>query len=551
MNILRLYYVSAVILSLGGATGCYHIQQASTPGSAVISVDDYRTHLEILSSDKFEGRLPATLGEELTIAYLADQFGAAGLLPANDESWFQEVPLVQIQPSFPAPLVVHAPDGEQELQLEGDYVAASGDIVEEVSLDKSELVFAGYGIVAPEYDWNDYAGLDVTGKAVLVLVNDPGYATQDPALFNGNAMTYYGRYPYKYEEGARQGAAAVFVIHDTGPAGYPWAVIGSYARATYSKLDLISDESNVEVEGWIKSRTVRQLMSDAGLEFDQLKQAASNSDFTGVPLNRSVSLTIRNDIARSMSHNVAAILPGSKRPEEVVVYMGHWDHLGMNSDLEGDKIFNGALDNASGTAGLLVLARTFAALDQRPSRTILFLAVTAEEQGLLGSKYYVSDPLYPLGKTVAAINLDGMNLLGPMHDITLIGKGSSELDGYVTEAAARQERTVRPDSSPEKGFFYRSDQFNFAKHGVPSIYISGGLDHVDHGVEWTREQKDIYTAQRYHAPSDEYDPEWDLRGTIDDLNLVFEVGQKLAKETHFPNWTEGNEFKAIRDSMMK
>ncbi len=549
MNMLRLSIASVIILILG-ATGCHYIRKGATFSPPAISVDDYRYHLATLASDKFEGRLPATRGEELTIAYLADQFGRAGISPANDGSWFQEVPLIQIQPSFPNPLIVHTPDGDQELQLEGDYVAFSGNIVEEVALDKSELVFAGYGIVAPEYNWNDYAGLDVSGKTVLVLVNDPGYATQDPAIFNGNAMTYYGRYPYKYEEGARQGAAAVLVIHETGPAGYPWEVIGSYAQATYSSLEPTGDEPTVQVGGWIKSETVKRLLADAGHDFGILKQAASSGNFTGVSLGRSVSLTIRNEISRSLSHNVAAILPGSERPEEVVVYMGHWDHLGLNPALEGDQIFNGALDNASGTAGLLVLARAFAALDARPRRSIMFLAVTAEEQGLLGSDYYCSSPLYPLEKTVAAINLDGMNLLGPMNDITLIGYGNSELDGYVTKVAARQGRTVRPDASPEKGYFYRSDQFSFAKRGVPSIYISGGQDHVEHGVEWTREQEELYTTQHYHDPSDEYDPEWDLEGTVDDLELVFEVGRNLANETNFPEWTAGNEFKTLRDSMM-
>ncbi len=550
MNMLRLSIVSVIILILGGATGCNYIRKGSTSSPPAISVDNYRNHLAILSSDKFEGRLPATRGEELTIAYLADQFGRTGISPANDGAWFQEVPLVQIQPSFPDPLIVHTPDGDQELQLEGDYVAFSGDIVEEVALDKSDLVFAGYGVVAPEYNWDDYAGLDVSGKTVLVLVNDPGYATQDTALFNGNAMTYYGRYPYKYEEGGRQGAAAVFVIHETGPAGYPWEVIGSNVRATYSTLESTGDEPTVLVEGWIKSEAVKRLLADAGHDFDNLKQTASSGNFTGVSLGRSVSLTIRNEISRSLSHNVAAILPGSERPEEVVVYMAHWDHLGLNPALEGDQIFNGALDNASGTAGLLVLARAFATLDARPKRSILFLAVTAEEQGLLGSYYYCSSPLYPLEKTVAAINLDGMNLLGPMNDITLIGYGNSELDSYFTEAAAHQGRAVRPDTSPEKGYFYRSDQFSFAKRGVPSIFISGGQDHVEHGVEWTREQEEIYITQHYHDPSDEYDPGWDLEGAVDDLKLVFDVGQKLANEARFPEWKAGNEFKALRDSMM-
>ncbi|MFQ5772832.1 MAG: M28 family metallopeptidase, partial [bacterium] len=407
-------------------------------------------------------------------------------------------------------------------------------------------------IIAPEYDWNDYEGLDVRGKTVVMLVNDPGFATQDDKLFHGNAMTYYGRWTYKFEEAARQGAEGALIVHETKPAGYPWEVVsGSWSGPQF---DLVSEDNNMSrcaVEGWLTVESTKEIFKQAGLDYETMKTNAAKRDFKAGSLGLQASLTLQNDIEHSSSNNVIAVLPGQKRADEYIFYMAHWDHFGLDPNREGDKIFNGALDNASGTAGLIELAEAFTKLSTPPARSIAFLAVTAEEQGLLGSKYYATHPIYPPAKTVAAINMDGLNIYGKMKDITIIGLGNSDLDEYVKSVAAEQGRTVRPDPEPEKGYFYRSDHFSFAKQGIPALYTDIGLDNVEHGEEWTREQLDKYTAEKYHKPSDEYDPNWDLSGAIDDLRLLFKVGYRLSMETTFPNWKEDTEFRAKRDAEMQ
>jgi len=505
-----------------------------------------------LASDEFEGRGPATRGEELTIGYLTESFAELGLEPGNGDSWTQSVPLVSITADPSMRLRVEGAGGSVELEYGTEFMAWTQRVIDRSSIDASEMVFVGYGIVAPEYGWNDYEGVEVEGKTVVVLVNDPGYATGDADRFSGRSMTYYGRWTYKYEEAARRGAEGVLIIHDTGPAGYPWEVVrGSWSGPQFG---LVAEDANLSrpaVEGWLTLDAARDLFRRASLDLDELSERAASGEFEAVPMDLRATLEIRNRIRRSESNNVIARLTGSERPDDVVVYMAHWDHLGRDESLEGDQIYNGALDNATGVAGLLEIAEAFASLDRPPARSVLFLAATAEEQGLLGSAYYAEHPVVPLDRTVAAINMDGLNTFGPTNDITVVGLGNSELDDYLTDAAAARGRTVRPDPEPEKGFFYRSDHFNFARHGVPALDTDAGIDHVERGEEYGRRMREEYTAERYHNPSDEYDESWDLSGAVADLRLLFDVGYRLAQESTWPDWREGNEFRARRDSMMR
>ncbi len=518
---------------------------------ATISVDDLKQHTKVLASDEFEGRRPSTTGEEKTIEYLTGEFEKLGLQPGNGTSWVQEVPLVSITADPSMSLSIRHRGTIKQYAYGGDFVAWTSRVVDSVDLEDSELVFVGFGIVAPEYGWNDYAGIDVAGKTVVILVNDPGYYSQDPEVFTGRAMTYYGRWTYKYEEAARQGAAAAIIVHETEPGAYPWQTVeGSWTGPQFSMLAADDNMSRVKVEGWIQLAVAREIFQMAGLDYDELKQQAMSAGFDAVPMGVNASLAISNTVERSSSRNFLAVLPGTDRAEEYIIYMAHWDHFGRDPSLEGDQIFNGALDNATGTASLISLAKAFTALETPPRRSILFMAVTAEEQGLLGSAYYGENPVYPLEKTVAAINIDGLNVYGPMKDVVVIGYGNSELDDYLMAAAETQGRAVRPDPQAEKGYFYRSDHFSLAKQGVPSLYTDTGDDHVEHGVEWTQQKKDEWTATHYHRPSDEYSDEWDLRGAVDDVKLWFVVGYRLANEATFPNWREGNEFKAKRDEMM-
>ena len=516
-----------------------------------ITSEDLSAHVEVLASDQFEGRAPSSAGERNTLAYLQSEFERLGLEPGNGGSWFQEVPLVSITADPAMTLRITGGGAPRQLAYATEFMAWTTRVTPQAAINNSEMVFVGYGIVAPEYDWNDYAGVDVQGKTVVILVNDPGFATQDTALFNGNTMTYYGRWTYKYEEAARQGAAGAMIVHETAPAGYPWEVVsGSWSGPQFDLVAPDSNMSRVAAEGWLTLESAQAVFQRSGLGYDSLKTLAATRDFAPVPLATRASVTIRNSVERSTSNNVLAVLRGSARPDEVVVYMAHWDHLGRDPTLEGDQIYNGALDNATGIGGLLELAGAFANLPEPPARSVLFVAVTAEEQGLLGSAHYVANPAYPLDETVAAINMDGLDIWGPMRDITVVGYGMSQLDDYLARAAATQERVVRPDPEPEKGFYYRSDHFNFAKAGVPALYTDAGIDHVEHGEAWSRERRDEYTNENYHKPSDEFDPSWDLSGAVLDLRALFLVGNRLANESAFPNWREGSEFRAARDSMM-
>jgi Zn-dependent M28 family amino/carboxypeptidase len=534
-----------------GLFGCSSEDQRLRPALESITAQELANNTEILASDEFEGRAPASAGEAKTIEFLQQEFQKLGLKPGNGQSFFQEIPMVVITADPGAKLEIKSGKKPVSFVYKNDFVAFTERVAEEVSLADSEIVFAGYGIVAPEYKWNDYEGLDVRGKTVVVLVNDPGYATGDPELFSGRAMTYYGRWTYKYEEAARQGAAGLFIVHETGPAAYPWAVVEN--GWTGPRFNLTSEDNNMSlcaVQGWWQLETARRVFENAGLNYEELKAAAAKPGFKAVSLGLKASLTLKNSIKRVTSNNVAALLPGSKRADEYVIFMSHWDHFGVNPTLQGDQIFNGAMDNATGTAALIELAEAFRKLKQPPQRSILFLAVTGEEQGLLGSEYYATHPLFPAAKTAAVINMDSLNIYGPMKDITIIGYGLSDLDQYIEAAAKEQGRTVSPDPTPEKGSYFRSDHFPFAKQGIPAVYPSGGTDSVEHGKEWTLARKEKYTAENYHKPSDEFDPSWDLSGAIDDLRLLFKVGYRLAMEATFPNWKEGTEYRAKRDAVM-
>jgi Zn-dependent M28 family amino/carboxypeptidase len=436
-------------------------------------------HIEALAHDSMEGRSPGTASEDRTVRYLEAEFRRIGLQPGNPDGTFvQNVPLVGLTPRVTASLEV----GGRSIPLQGvrDYIASSRRVTQEISVDSSDLVFVGYGIVAPEFDWDDYKDVDVTGKTIVMLVNDPGYATGDTTQFRGNAMTYYGRWTYKFEIAAERGAAAAIVIHEDGPAGYPFEVLSAgHERESFDIQAPDDNMSRVAVQAWMPEPAIRNFMSQMGQDFDSLKSAALQREFRPVELGGRISFDLQQETRRIDSRNVIAKLEGDGRADEYVIYTAHWDHLGIGPAVDGDSIYNGALDNAAGTATILEIAEAFTRLDHRPARSILFLAVTAEERGLLGAKYYAENPLYPLERTVANINVDGMNQWGRTEDIVVVGRGNSSLDDVLAEAAATQNRRLEADAEPEKGFYYRSDHFEFAKQGVPALYVGGGTAYID------------------------------------------------------------------------
>jgi Zn-dependent M28 family amino/carboxypeptidase len=519
---------------------------------ASLSTEDLVQDVKILSSDEFEGRFPASAGEEKTIRHLKAEFEKVGLKPGNGDSFFQEVPLVEITARPQGDLVISGGAKPLRFAFGDDFVGVTLRVQEKVSVEDSEMIFVGYGIVAPEYGWNDYEGIDAKGKTVVLLVNDPGFATEDTDLFNGRAMTYYGRWTYKYEEAARQGAACAMIIHETAPAAYGWDVV--QRGWTGPNFSLISEDGNASrcaLESWITLEAARELFESAGKDLDALKEAAVKPGFKSVPLGMTTGVTLENTIRDSVSNNVIGLLPGSSRADEFIIYTAHWDHFGRDASLDGDQIFNGALDNATGTAALIELAEAFQALGSPPLRSVLFLAVTAEEQGLLGSGYYAMHPIYPLTKTAAVINMDSLNIYGRMQDIRIVGYGQSDLDDYVKEYASEVGRVVLPNPTPEKGSFFRSDHFPFAKQGVPALSAGSGVRHLEKGEEWGLAQQEAYIRQKYHKPTDEYDPGWDLSGMLEDLHMYFKLGYRLSLESTFPGWKEGSEFKAKRDADMR
>ncbi|WP_247651850.1 M28 family metallopeptidase [Chitinophaga eiseniae] len=534
-----------IILAMAGALLGSSATAQDSAAIQAINANSLAQHIKVLASDAFEGRKPFTRGEDSTIQYLADQFRQLGLQPGNGNSYFQEVPMVSISSRPADHLVMEGAGGAVTLSYLDDFVAATRRVQEQVSISQSELVFAGYGIVAPEYGWNDYKGLDVKGKTVIVMINDPGFA--DSSLFKGRNMSYYGRWTYKFEEASRQGATGVIIIHETAAASYPWKVVRS--GWSNSKLHLQTADNNqhrTALEGWITLDAAKKIFQLAGISPD-IMQKARTKGFKPVDLHLHTSLVINNTIKKSTSHNVLAVLPGAKRPQECVVYSAHWDHFGIGEPVKGDSIYNGAVDNATGTAGLLALAKAFTRLAQKPERSVLFLSVTGEEQGLLGSEYYVAHPSFVLNKTVADINLDVLNTFGRTRDVTVIGYGQSMLDEYARRAAARQGRVIVPEANPEGGWFFRSDHFNFAKKGVPGLYIGPGTDAIGHEAGWGKEQIAAYNRLRYHSPADEFNPAiWVMDGMVADVRLLFDVGYHLSNESSYPAWKQGSEFSAYR-----
>ena len=525
---------------------------------ASITDDDLMKHIEVLASDEYEGRGPGTEGGRKTVDYLVEQFSSLGLAPGNpDGTYVQRVPLTGYTVTSSASF--NTAGGVFELQFPNDYVATTKHTDPRIEIANSEIVFVGYGVVAPEYDWDDFKDVDVAGKTVVMLVNDPPIADPanpsrlDDSMFKGRAMTYYGRWTYKYEIAAEKGAAAVLVVHETGPAGYPYEVIsGSWGRENF---DIASDGASdrAKVEGWIPANVAEELAASCGLNFAELKQAALSRGFRPVTLP-GARANFHLDVATRTveSSNVVALLEGTDpaKRDELIVFTAHWDHLGRDPEREGDQIFNGALDNASGTAALIELAQALQLVEQPLDRSFLFLAVTAEEKGLLGSKYYAQHPLYPLEKTLANINMDGINPYGRTSDVVSIGYGFTTLEDLLVEHAAAQGRTVVPDAEPEKGFYFRSDHFSFAKQGVPALYGESGVEYIGRAPGWGQARRDQYTANDYHKVSDEVKDDWDFSGGIEDVELYLRIGVSVSQDDEYPTWKPGTEFKAVREASL-
>jgi Zn-dependent M28 family amino/carboxypeptidase len=509
--------------------------------------DSLMQHIKILASDSFMGRRPFTIGEEKTVAYMQRQFKRLCAEPGNGDSYIQEVPLVDITMNANPTMKVQGAEGNFDLKDIDDYVLSTERTDSAISLDNDELIFAGYGVVAPEYNWNDYAGIDVKGKVVLVLVNDPGFNAGDTTLFKGKTMTYYGRWTYKYEEAARQGAKAVLIVHNTKAASYPFSVVQNSWGKSNLYLDARgSKEYHCALNGWVTGDAAKKILAAAGKD-TTLFALADKQGFKAVPLGIKLSTKVKVTCKYNKSKNVIAKITGSKHPGEYIIYTAHWDHLGVGKpDSRGDSIYNGAIDNASGSAALLEMARAFKAQKEKPERTIIFLSVTSEEQGLLGSKYYSEHPIYPLEMTVAEINMDGVNSNGKRKDVSISGQGQSDLEDYFVEAAKAQGRYLSPETHPEAGGYFRSDHFNFAKKGVPALNAAGGTDAVNGGKQEGERQRDEYVNKHYHQPSDQYDSTWTFEGGLDDLRLLFNVGKRLAYGNEWPQWKEGSEFKALR-----
>lgn len=519
-------------------------------GLASFSADRFKQHVAVLASDSFMGRKPFTEGETKTVDYLQKQFTAMGIETGNGSSYLQEVPMVNIVATAAPSMAVQSPKENFNLKAYDDYIIWTDKTDENISLENAELVFAGFGVVAPEYNWNDYEGLDVKGKVVMVMVNDPGYWIGDTSLFKGKAMTYYGRWTYKFEEAARQGAKGCLIIHNTAAASYPFSV--QQKSFNTSRLQLDNRGKNIpdcDVIGWVPEAIANKLFTAAGFDSTLLTKA-NQRGFKPVSLNTKLSTSMTVQATYNKSFNVIGKITGTKRPDEVIIYTAHWDHLGIGRpDATGDSIYNGALDNATGTAGLLELAMAFKSMEVKPERTIIFLAVTAEEQGLLGSAYYAQNPVYPPKNTVANINMDGLNRFMKTKDIVVIGEGQSELEDYLKEEVEKAGGYISFDTHTEAGYYYRSDHFNFAKAGIPALYVSNGIDVEGKGKEYGQQLEDEYTANDYHQPSDEYDAAtWTVEGALSDLKLLFQVGKRLAFEEKMPLWKTGSEFKAIRET---
>jgi len=538
-----------LLFSITVLIGCIADTKTDERHSALkLSGDKIAAHIKVLSSDEYGGRKPFTKYETKTIDYLKEQFKEMGVASGNGDSYFQKVPMVEIEAIEMSPLKIKGEGLKKEYNYKTDFVALTRRVTDSIAIENSALVFAGYGVVAPEYNWNDYKDIDVKGKTVLVLVNDPGFGSNDSTFFKGNAMTYYGRWTYKYEEAARQGATGIIIIHDTKPASYPWGVVEN--GWTGANLYLKAEDNNMSrcaFEGWVSLETAKELFLATDKPNYPFTLAAKSRNFKPFDMNLSVSLSFTNKTRFSESNNVAGSIKGSENPEEVIIYTAHWDHLGIGAAINGDSIYNGAIDNASGTATLLEIARAFAT-GEKPKRSVLFLAVTAEEQGLLGSAYYAENPIYPTHKTVAVINMDALMAIGQMKDLTVVGHGQSELDDLAEKFATQQGRYIIPDPEPGSGHFFRSDHFSFAKVGIPALYASGSYEHATRGIEYTKTKSERYVTNDYHQPSDEFSNEWDMSGMVQDGTLFYQIGNQLANDTaSWPKWKKGSEFKAIRE----
>ena len=541
-NLLSLAAIAILLVGCGDQSKSYQFQVA-----------DLEPNLIRLSSDEFLGRMPFTAGEEMTTQFLESKFKEMGLEPGNGDSYFQEVPMVSIVSRPQQTIAFEGPQGAIQGAGLNDFVLWTQRTDSLVRIQDAEVVFAGFGIVAPEYGWDDYKNLDVKGKIVVVLINDPGFGSDDPTFFKGNTMTYYGRWTYKYEEAARQGALGCLIVHNTIPAGYGFNVIQNSWNASKLYLDDRGQEAyKLGFEGWITLPFAKQLFDKMGKNDSEILQKARKIDFQGFTTEMVLNTSIAVEATYNVSKNVVAKITGKKAPEEVIVYTAHWDHLGIGkADETGDSIYNGALDNASGTAALLALAKAFKT-DAQPDRTVVFLSVTAEEQGLWGSAYYAQQPIYPKEKTVANINMDGINPYGKMKDVSVIGVGQSEMEDLLDEELKKLGRYAAPEPNPVAGYYFRSDHFNFAKIGIPALYFGTGIDHVEKGKEYGKQLQDEYTAVYYHKPADSYDPKrWNLDGAVDDVQLLYQVGRNLGNSARWPGWKEGSEFKAIRDSYFK
>jgi Zn-dependent M28 family amino/carboxypeptidase len=517
-----------------------------------IDAGDFVDHVKTLSSDAFEGRGPGTPGEDKSVEYIKAQMQRIGLKPGINGEWFQTVPMVETTADPNTTLTLTVDGKPRTLKAGSDMVIGTTSGKPEINIKDSPLVFVGYGVNAPEQHWNDYAGLDVKGKTVVMLVNDPGFHVDDPKLFEGKRMTYYGRWTYKYEEAARQGAAAALIIHDTPGASYGWEVVkNSWSGAQYNLPASSDPDPRLPAQGWLTAEQSKALFADSGLDLDALRTAANKPGFKAVPMKATLSLDLKSTIVDKQSRNVIGRLDGTTHPDEALVYMAHWDHLGMHPDEPGDNIYNGAVDNATGVAGILEIAEALKHQQPAPERSVLFVAVTLEESGLLGSKYYVAHPAVPLDKTVGVINLDALGVDGKTRDLTVVGMGSSQMEDVLKDVAGKMGLTLHSESHPEAGGYFRSDHFNFAKAGVPALNIGTGDDLVEGGTAAGEAAGKDYNEHRYHKPGDQYDPAtWKVEGVIDELNAAYGVGRELTKSGQWPQWYPNNPFKAARDKMM-
>ncbi|TDS16281.1 M28 family metallopeptidase [Sphingobacterium paludis] len=526
----------------------YDATQLDSTALTAITEASYSNYVKTLSSDTFQGRKPFTKGDTLTVNYIEEQFKALGLEPANDGSYFQKVPMVETA-SVPMQksLTFQGETGSFTAEYLSDYVIGSRRLQSAINVPESELVFVGFGIVAPEFGWNDYEGIDVKGKTVVAMVSDPG--RYDNTLFKADTMTYYGRWTYKYEEAARQGATGILLIHDTDAASYGWNVVRSgWSGPQLSLVENTSDDKATAFEGWIQAATANKLFALAGQPAD-IQERAKKKGFKPVPLGVSTAVQLKNSIRKSSSNNVLAKLPGTKRADEVIIYSAHWDHLGIGEAVDGDSIYNGAIDNAAGVAALFEIAKAFQAASVKPERTIVFLAVTAEEEGLLGSAYYAQHPVFPLRNTVANLNMDAFSALGATRDVSIVGVGQTEIEDYVHRSAAKFNRTVHGDANPASGGFYRSDHFNFVKVGVPGLFMGSGSELISADSIANANRKKALEG-RYHTVADQVDEHWDFAGILEDIRLFFDIGYTMSMEKTFPSFKKQSEFKEISDKRL-